>query len=57
VDAEACHRESGVATLGTYDLTDSSGLSVWVTGFQHSAGPPCQHARVRFRLERGPIGG
>ena len=49
----ACHRETGMRTVGSYDLTHALTLSVWVTGFQHTADPVCEYAQTRFLLESG----
>lgn len=49
----ACHREAGMKTVGTYDLTRSTALSVWVTGFAHTADAVCEYAQTRFRLDHG----
>ena len=40
-------------TIGTYDLTTASSLSVWVTGFTNSADAVCEYAQTRLRLDHG----
>jgi hypothetical protein len=53
VTPNACHRESGMETLDTYDLTYKTKLGIWATDFTHSSSTVCEYVRTRFRLDDG----